>query len=64
MTGHCTFLNPFPKHRIGVSVPGIVYRLGESRARIIIAIGFYEDLGISPTYEDLARATGRALEDL
>jgi DNA-binding MarR family transcriptional regulator len=42
-------------------VSGIVYRLGESRARIIIAAGFYEDLGISPTYEDLARATGRSL---
>jgi DNA-binding MarR family transcriptional regulator len=37
------------------------HRLGESRARIIIAIGFYEDLRILPTYEDLARATGRSL---
>jgi len=44
-------------------VPGILckYRLGESRARIVIATGFYEDLGISPTYEHLATATGRSL---
>jgi DNA-binding MarR family transcriptional regulator len=44
---------------MGVGMPGL--RIGESWARVIVAVGFYEDLGISPTYEDLARATGRSL---
>jgi DNA-binding MarR family transcriptional regulator len=48
---------------MGVSVLGTLrkYHLGESRARIVIATGFYEDLGTSPTYEHLATATGRSL---
>jgi hypothetical protein len=36
-------------------------QMGESLARLIMAIGFYEDLALKPTYEDLARATGRSL---
>ncbi len=36
-------------------------RLGESEARVLLAVGAYEELGIKPTYGDIARATGRSL---
>jgi hypothetical protein len=37
-------------------------QIGESLARLTMAIGFYEKLlGREPSYEDLARATGRSL---
>jgi DNA-binding MarR family transcriptional regulator len=36
-------------------------QIGEALARLIMALGFCEDLALKPTYEDLARATGRSL---
>jgi len=36
-------------------------KIGESYARMILAIGAYEDIGIEPTYKDIARATNRSL---
>jgi len=42
-------------------MPGPKHKIGEALARLIMAIGFYEGMGYNPTYEDLARATGRSL---
>ncbi|MCE4602497.1 MAG: hypothetical protein F7B18_04860 [Desulfurococcales archaeon] len=35
--------------------------LGEAHARIILAVGAYQELGVEPEYGDIARATNRSL---
>lgn len=40
-------------------VPGV--KIGEAGARVILAVGAYQELGIKPEYGDIARATNRSL---
>ena len=42
-------------------MPAPILKIGEATARIILAIGAYQDFGMEPGYGDLARATGRSL---